>query len=320
MRCRSLLSGLVAAMIVSAPAAQAAPRPKTKQEEKKKERRERKERDADRSHAASAIVLDASPTPEVHVHSDSCGHLENAAPTRVGFVPVDVGATTTTTTTTTTPRASTYSAYAPTDSAAATGRVVGGPVRAGFTPLVGFDSDQRDALRGRLVFFGEAAIDASTADRVPTASLAGSMRFDGPQWGFVLAARSLRIGSQDPPDLIATTALYGTYALFNGDYGRVRLEMGATSRHDAGLSLVGPSFGLSGDVGLFFNFGLEGSFHVTPFPYRASEWRLGGNLAYGAASAHLGVRRLVLDDTGVNPEGGRVVVSAAPYAAMSWAF
>jgi hypothetical protein len=104
-----------------------------------------------------------------------------------------------------------------------------------------------------------------------------------------------------------------TFALIDGQHGRLRAHIGAFSAFAPEATFVGPGGGLSLSLDLFGPFTAEGSAQAVVFPFTQFDTRAAVGLRLGAIEGRLGWRYLLLDDQGRLGGDGTPSISSGPY-------
>lgn len=157
-----------------------------------------------------------------------------------------------------------------------------------------------------------ASLRATVATDVHGGVAGLALAVDGRSLGFQASIDAIdrsRAPATDPTGSLGTLGygtMHATWSFLSERNVRVRLEAGASvvtlgdasgagAPPYAGSSLVGPSFGVSGHLGLLGPVGLEGHARVTPSPVPVSDSRValairGGPLAIGLGYRWLGIQ------------------------------
>lgn len=136
------------------------------------------------------------------------------------------------------------------------------------------------------------------------AILAVEAAVEGERWGANLTLMGIFVAAEDDSgelDTLKILDLHATFALLNGQHGRLRLELGIDTVFAPDLTVLGPDAGISGALALVGPLGLEGSAHYSPWPHQRVEGFLGLTLGFGRVGLRLGWRHLWLDDRALLP-------------------
>lgn len=137
------------------------------------------------------------------------------------------------------------------------------------------------------------------------ADVTGELRLEDRRWG--LNARGSTLGNPAGGGIVDTMplfAMHATWSVVSEPWARLRLEAGFSGIVAPDLHYFGPDVGVSAQVALLGPFGFDASARVTPFPATIVDLEAGATLQLGALALRGGLRRVWLDDTGVNDEGG----------------
>jgi hypothetical protein len=104
-----------------------------------------------------------------------------------------------------------------------------------------------------------------------------------------------------------------TFALIDGEHGRLRAHLGAFSAIAPQATFVGPGGGLSLSLDLIGPFTAEGSAQAVIFPFTQFDTRAAMGLRLGPIEGRLGWRYVLLDDQGRLGDGDHMSVSSGPY-------
>lgn len=154
-------------------------------------------------------------------------------------------------------------------------------------------------------------------------TLVGQVGVEGERWGFTLAAQNIAIASDTEAfalDMIQQAGAKVSFAFLSGELGRLRLELGADAVFAADLIAVGPTGGFSGVLYLSEMFALEGSFMVTPWPFRQLDGRAGLGVGLGPVGLRAGWRWQVLDDQGLVDGVVHSDLFTGPYVGLAVVF
>jgi hypothetical protein len=104
-----------------------------------------------------------------------------------------------------------------------------------------------------------------------------------------------------------------TFALIDGQHGRLRAHVGAFSYFAPNATFVGPGGGLSLSLDLFGPFTAEGSAQAVIVPFTQFDTRAAMGLRLGPIEGRLGWRYVFLDDQNRLGDGGNQTVASGPY-------
>ncbi|MBX7101690.1 MAG: hypothetical protein K1X89_28505 [Myxococcaceae bacterium] len=154
-------------------------------------------------------------------------------------------------------------------------------------------------------------------------TLLGDVGVEGERFGFHLSAQNIAVRSDDGTpgfDSLQQVNAHLTFALLTGDYGRLRLELGADTVFAPDLITLGPTGGVSGSIYLGQVVAIEASLMATPVPYEQLDGKLGIGVGLGPVGLRAGWRVQVLDDRGLVDGIIHRDVFNGPYVGVSLVF
>ncbi|HLL55930.1 MAG TPA: hypothetical protein VK447_20370 [Myxococcaceae bacterium] len=90
-----------------------------------------------------------------------------------------------------------------------------------------------------------------------------------------------------------------TYALLQGDHGRLKVGAGLDTAFAPSIVFMGPGLSASASIGLVGPVGLEGTLKITPYPFIKVDWNAGVALGLGPVGLRGGWRTIYLNDNGL---------------------
>ena len=152
--------------------------------------------------------------------------------------------------------------------------------------------------------------------------LGAQLSVEGQTLGFVLAytAAFPPIGGTTDTDTLHLAAAHMTFALWSGDRGRLRGEVGVHLAAAPLATFVAPGVGLSAAFGLVGPLGVEARVYANAWPYTQLDSRAGLALSFGGIGLGAGIRALYLNDNGALGDanaGNTSDTFVGPYATLA---
>jgi hypothetical protein len=133
-------------------------------------------------------------------------------------------------------------------------------------------------------------------------TLGALVAVEGDRWGFAASGQNIAVATDDGTpgmDHIQQATAHLTFAFLTGQYGRMRVELGADAVFAPNMISLGPTGGVSGVLWIGGPFAVEGAVMITPWPYQQLDGKLGLALGLGPVGLRAGARLQVLDDRGM---------------------
>jgi hypothetical protein len=151
----------------------------------------------------------------------------------------------------------------------------------------------------------------------------GLITIEGERWGVALSGYDIVVPADDGSyeiDHIGNLSGRLTFAFLSGQYGRLRMELGADVYFAPSIVMVGPTGGFSGVVWFGGPVGLEASVMVTPWPFTQVDARAGLALGLGQWGLRAGWRVQALNDRGLVDGVPHGDLFTGPYVGASFVF
>ncbi len=156
-----------------------------------------------------------------------------------------------------------------------------------------------------------------TAQPLLNGSVLGlNLLVDWKSLGIDLRFDTLGLRAEDGSGTIDAIRMFdatATFALIDGENGRLRAHLGAYSAFAPDIAFIGPGGGLSASADLFGPFTAEASAQFVVFPFTKIDTRAAMGLRLGPVEGRLGWRFTILDDQGRVDGVRNVDLMTGPY-------